>query len=164
MRPNQMRTKNRIRLRVHYYLGETNSIAIFGEPGRAEFEFVLTGRHMTTRCDGNSAEHVAFGGPIFYGHAADGFNEGPDHPGNVFWPQALSANLLYDALDGRQRARALVKKVAPRMKERPFVCPSGDDHALEMALMTAPEKRNPDLLAKLDAVAGRMFNGKGKAS
>ena len=53
----------------------------------------------------------------------------------------------------------LVKKVAPRMKERPDVCPSGDDHALEMALMTAPEKRDPDLLAKLDAVAGRMLNG-----
>lgn len=47
---------------------------------------MLTGRHMTVRCDGNSAEHVAFGGPIFYGHAASGFNEKPDHPGNVFWP------------------------------------------------------------------------------
>ena len=39
---------------------------------------------------------VAFGGPIFYGHAADGFNEGPTHPGNVFWPQAVAANKLFD--------------------------------------------------------------------
>ena len=62
-------------------------------------------------------------------------------------------------LENAENARELVKKVAPRMKERPAVCPSGDDHALEMALMTVPEKRDPDLLAKLDAVAGRMLNG-----
>jgi hypothetical protein len=63
---------------------------------------------MTLRCDGNSADHVAFGGPIFYGHAAEDFNEAKDHPGNVFWPQALAANKLYQMLDGKQRKRALV--------------------------------------------------------
>ncbi|MFT4620912.1 MAG: 5'-methylthioadenosine phosphorylase, partial [Polaromonas sp.] len=31
------------------------------------------------------------------------------------------------------------------------------DRALEYALMTAPEKRDPALLAKLDAVAGRVL-------
>ncbi len=93
--------------------GEQNSIAIFGEPGSEKFEFVLTGRHLTVRCDGNTAEHVAFGGPIFYGHAADGFDEGPDHPGNVFWPQAVEANKLYKALDGKQQQLALVKKGMP---------------------------------------------------
>ena len=77
---------------------------------RSKFEFVMTGRHMTIRCDGNSAEHVAFGGPIFYGHAADGFNEGPTHPGNVFWPQAQAANKLYQMLDGKQREQALVRQ------------------------------------------------------
>ena len=30
------------------------SIAIFGKPGSGKFEFVMTGRHMTIRCDGNS--------------------------------------------------------------------------------------------------------------
>ena len=54
-------------------------------------------------------------------------------------------------------ARNLVKLVAPRMKQRPAVCPSGDDRALEMALMTQPQKRDPALLAKLDAVAGRLL-------
>ena len=34
-----------------------------------QFEFVMTGRHMTIRADGNSAAHVALGGPIFHGHA-----------------------------------------------------------------------------------------------
>ena len=61
--------------------GEQNSIAIFGEPGSEKFEFVMTGRHMTIRCDGNSADHVAFGGPIFYGHAAEGFQRRADAPG-----------------------------------------------------------------------------------
>lgn len=89
--------------------GEHNSIAIFGRPGDGPSEFVVTGRHMTLRCDGNSAEHVAFGGPIFYGHAAQGFDEKPDHPGNVFWPQAVEANNLYKALDGKQQKMALVE-------------------------------------------------------
>jgi hypothetical protein len=90
--------------------GNDQNIAIFGTPGEGKFEFVMTGRHMTMRCDGNSAEHVAFGGPIFYGHAARGFNEKPDHPGNVFWPQAVAANSLYGMLDGRQQKLALVEK------------------------------------------------------
>lgn len=32
------------------------SIALFGEPGTGEFEFVITGRHCTRRCDGDSDE------------------------------------------------------------------------------------------------------------
>lgn len=93
--------------------GKRQSIAIFGEPGSGKFEFVMTGRHLTARCDGNSTDHTAFGGPIFYGHAAQGFNEKPDHPGNVFWPQALQANRLYEMLDGRQRKLALVQDAPP---------------------------------------------------
>ena len=121
--------------------GETNSIAIFGEPGRAKFEFVLTGRHMTTRCDGNSAIHVAFGGPIFYGHAADGFNEGPDHPGNVFWPQALSANLLYDALDGKQRTQARVDRGMPPESKVGFRGINGKFQGLPIAELSADQKQ-----------------------
>lgn len=59
------------------------SIAWFGQPGNGKFEFVLTGRHCTRRCDGDSAKGAAFGGPIFYGHAAERFNERPDHAGPV---------------------------------------------------------------------------------
>jgi len=91
--------------------GTDQNIAIFGTPESGKFELVMTGRHMTIRCDGNSAEHVAFGGPIFYGHASDGFDEGPAHAGNVFWPQALGANKLFEMLDGKQRAGALVEKL-----------------------------------------------------
>jgi hypothetical protein len=89
------------------------AIAIFGEPGKqtkdgkSQFEFVLTGRHITRRCDGNSNEGKAFGGPIFYGHAANGFNEKPDHPGNVYWFQAKRANEVFQALSEKQRKLSL---------------------------------------------------------
>ena len=68
----------------------------------------MTGRHMTLRADGNSNEHVAFGGPIFYGHAASGFTEKPGHPDNVFWPQAVEANKIFKMLDEKQQAKALI--------------------------------------------------------
>lgn len=99
---------------------DSGSIAIFGEPGSGQFEFVMTGRHQTIRCDGNTTEHVAFGGPIFYGHDADGFNEGPNHPGNVYWPQALAANALYQMLDGEQQQAALVRKGLPNQSRVGF--------------------------------------------
>jgi hypothetical protein len=89
---------------------ENYSTALFGEPGSGQFEFVLvlTGRHCTVRCDGDSVEGAAFGGPIFYGHASQSFNERPDHPGNVYWYQARRANEVFAALDGKQRAAALL--------------------------------------------------------
>ena len=89
---------------------ESCAVALFGEPGPADkskFEFVFTGRHVTRRCDGNSVEGEAFGGPIFYGHAAHGFNEKADHPDNIYWYQAKRANELFQALDGKQRKIAL---------------------------------------------------------
>src|SRR5207247_1495285 len=88
------------------------SIALFGEPGAGKFEFVLTGRHCTRRCDGDSVDGAAFGGPIFYGHAAKGFYEKADHEGNVYWFQALRANEVFKMLDGKQREVSLLD--APR--------------------------------------------------
>jgi hypothetical protein len=88
--------------------GHDQSVALIGAPGSGRFQFLLTGRHMTLRCDGDSADHVAFGGPIFYGHDAGGDTEEPNHPGNVFWPQAVAANGVFGMLDGRQREQALV--------------------------------------------------------
>lgn len=83
------------------------TVAMFGKPGE-KFEFVFTGRHVTRRCDGNSVEGTAFGGPIFYGHAAGGMdNEKPDHPGNAYWYQAKSTNKVYQILDEKQRKQAL---------------------------------------------------------
>jgi hypothetical protein len=89
--------------------GAEQSVALFGTPGSAKFEFVMTGRHMTVRADGNSEDHVALGGPIFHGHAAQGFIEKKNHPGNIFWHQAQEANKVFAMLDGKQRDKALVE-------------------------------------------------------
>jgi hypothetical protein len=91
---------------------EDYHVAIFGEPGTDKpFEWVLTGRHDTLRADGNSVEGAAFGGPIFYGHAADGHNnEDAKHTHNVWWYQGEQANKIFKTLDDKQKAQALVDK------------------------------------------------------
>lgn len=119
--------------------GTSQNIAIFGEPGKGKFELVMTGRHMTIRCDGNSTEHMAFGGPIFYGHAASGFNEKPGHPGNVFWEQALEANKVYEMLDGKQRSKAEVSKTWPESQVQ-FQGEKGTFAGIPVADMTADQK------------------------
>jgi hypothetical protein len=118
--------------------GEHQSIAMFGKPGE-KFEFVMTGRHMTLRADGNSADHVAFGGPIFYGHAASGFNEKPNHPGNVFWDQAKAANKVYAMLDEKQRKQSLVDKL-PHEQSVAFQGPAGKFPGLPVADMSSDQK------------------------
>jgi hypothetical protein len=100
--------------------GIRQGIAIFGTPGTRQFEFVLSGRHGTIRCDGNSAEHVCFGGPILYGHeGSGGYFERANHADNVFWHQAVEANRIYQMLDGRQRRLALLPE-APDEAEIAF--------------------------------------------
>ncbi len=118
--------------------GNDQSLAIFGQPGGEKFEFVMTGRHMTLRCDGNTAEHVAFGGPIFYGHAASGFDEKVGHPGNVFWHQALAANKVYEMLDERQRKLALVEKL-PQESAVGFRGTSGGLPGIPLAEMSSDQ-------------------------
>ena len=61
-------------------------------------------------------------------------------------------------LNNADKARSLIKQVASRMQERPAVCPSGNDQALQVALITAPEMRDSALLKKLDAVASRVLS------
>ncbi|MEX0937481.1 MAG: DUF3500 domain-containing protein [Pirellulales bacterium] len=121
--------------------GESQSIAIFGKPDDGKFEFVMTGRHMTLRCDGNSTDHVAFGGPIFYGHAADSFDEKPDHPGNVYWPQAVMANQLYPMLDGRQQKLALVAN-QPREQDSGFRGKDGDFEGIPLTELSSDQKEH----------------------
>jgi 5'-methylthioadenosine phosphorylase len=62
-------------------------------------------------------------------------------------------------LENADRARGLVKTVVPRLGADRGPCPAGCDRALEHALITAPEARDPALLRKLDAVAGRVLRG-----
>src|ERR1700740_2189682 len=55
------------------------------------------------------------------------------------------------------RAKALVARLAGDFPREHAPCPVGSDRALDTALITAPEARDPELLRKLDAVAGRVL-------
>jgi 5'-methylthioadenosine phosphorylase len=55
------------------------------------------------------------------------------------------------------KAKALVARLAKDFPREHEPCPIGSDRALDTALITAPEARDPELLKKLDAVAGRIL-------
>jgi 5'-methylthioadenosine phosphorylase len=55
------------------------------------------------------------------------------------------------------KAKALVARLAKNFPREHEPCPIGSDRALDTALITAPEARDPELLKKLDAVAGRIL-------
>ena len=55
------------------------------------------------------------------------------------------------------KARALVADLPARLGVDRAPCPCGCDRALDFAVMTAPDKRDPLVLARLDAVAGRVL-------
>ena len=57
------------------------------------------------------------------------------------------------------KAKNLVARLAMIFPREHEPCPIGSDRALETALITAPEARDPELLKKLDAVAGRVVHG-----
>jgi hypothetical protein len=84
------------------------TMGIFGQPGSGQFEWEMTGRHLTIRADGDSVDNMAFGGPIVYGHGTGDGVAGL--PGNVFYYQLKKANEVFQALDGRQREQALRPK------------------------------------------------------
>ena len=54
-------------------------------------------------------------------------------------------------------ARRLVTRIAREFPRNHPPCPVGSDRALDFAIMTAPDKRDPALVKKLDAVAGRVL-------
>ena len=54
-------------------------------------------------------------------------------------------------------ARKLIAAVATKLEPERTPCPLGVETMLDVAVMTAPDKRDPALMAKLDAVAGRVL-------
>lgn len=62
-------------------------------------------------------------------------------------------------LENADKGRALVKAVAPKVRDRAAPCEKGCHTALEHAIITAPEARDPEVLARLRAVAGRVLGG-----
>ena len=54
-------------------------------------------------------------------------------------------------------ATRLVKQIAKLLPRQHAPCPIGSDRALDFAIMTAPDRRDPELVARLEAVAGRVL-------
>ena len=54
-------------------------------------------------------------------------------------------------------AKSLISQLPGLLDKTRTLCPHGCDRALDYALMTAPDKRDPALMARLDAVAGRVL-------
>lgn len=75
----------------------------------------------------------------------------PDHG-------AVDINDIIKVLTGNaDKGREMIRRLPALLGSDRAPCPHHCDRALEYALMTAPDKRDPALLAKLDAVAGRVL-------
>jgi 5'-methylthioadenosine phosphorylase len=59
-----------------------------------------------------------------------------------------------------EKARCMVATAAAKLGPERTPSPLGIEHVLDTALITAPDKRDPELFAKLDAVAGRVLKGR----
>ncbi|NDR59560.1 S-methyl-5'-thioadenosine phosphorylase [Aliiruegeria sabulilitoris] len=65
--------------------------------------------------------------------------------------------IIRTLIGNSEKARGMIARLPALLTAARSTCEHGCDRALENALMTAPEKRDPALLAKLDAVARRML-------
>ena len=59
--------------------------------------------------------------------------------------------------DNADKAAKLIARALEDFPAEHEPCPIGSDRALEYAIITRPEARDPELLQKLDAVAGRVL-------
>jgi 5'-methylthioadenosine phosphorylase len=75
----------------------------------------------------------------------------PDH--DAVTVQDIIKVLMANAEKGAK----LVARLAGDFPREHELCPIGSDRALDTAIITAPEARDPELLKKLDAVAGRVL-------
>jgi 5'-methylthioadenosine phosphorylase len=78
----------------------------------------------------------------------------PDH--DAVTVQDIIKVLLANA----EKAKQLVARLAHDFPREHEPCPVGSDRALDTALITAPDARDPMLIRKLDAVAGRVLNAR----
>jgi 5'-methylthioadenosine phosphorylase len=59
--------------------------------------------------------------------------------------------------DNADRAKSLIQAVVPMLARHEGACPHGCRHALDNAIITAPEALDPDMVRRLEAVAGRVL-------
>ena len=60
-------------------------------------------------------------------------------------------------LNNAEMGTSLIKEVTPILSKQSVLCSQGCHHALDNALITSPDARDPKVMAKLDAVAGRVL-------
>ncbi|MFP7673776.1 S-methyl-5'-thioadenosine phosphorylase [Marivita sp. S0852] len=58
-----------------------------------------------------------------------------------------------------EKARAMITRLPDLLGTERSGCTQGCDTALEHAVITTPEARDPDMMKKLDAIAGRVLSG-----
>lgn len=69
------------------------------------------------------------------------------------------ASVIAIMKDNTEKAQRLVLNLAKAMPKEHPACPIGSDRALDVAIITPPDARDPALVAKLEAVAGRVLRG-----
>jgi 5'-methylthioadenosine phosphorylase len=70
----------------------------------------------------------------------------------------VSVDMVIKVLgENAQKARSLVAALVPRLSGRAEKCPYGCHTALDHAVITAPDARDPEVCRRLDAVAGRVL-------
>ncbi|MCE9561426.1 MAG: DUF3500 domain-containing protein [Planctomycetes bacterium] len=83
---------------------ESSGALLYGEPVEGKkFSLVFSSHHLTVRCDGNSEEGTAFGGPLYYGHSPKGFATT-----NVFNYQAKAVGAVFESLTEDQKKTTLL--------------------------------------------------------
>ncbi|MEE8363466.1 MAG: S-methyl-5'-thioadenosine phosphorylase, partial [Dehalococcoidia bacterium] len=70
----------------------------------------------------------------------------------------VTVEMIVKVLSGNaEKAASLARGVLPALQGRETPCPGGCDRALDSAVITAPDRRDPQLAARLSAVAGRVL-------
>lgn len=112
------------------------SVAVFGRPeGEHPFQFMLTGRHLTLRADGDSVDKAAFGGPIVYGH--DQVEENASK--NIYFYQTQHTDAVFRSLSEEQASRALLDR-APAETAVQLQGAGGKFSGIKVAELNADQK------------------------
>ncbi|MFN4919511.1 MAG: DUF3500 domain-containing protein [Planctomyces sp.] len=122
------------------------SVAFFGVPGdeAQPFEFMLTGRHLTLRADGNTVDRAAFGGPIIYGHD----QVDPVASKNIYYYQTQQTDAVFRSLTADQAAKALVAQ-APAETAVQLQGDAGKFAGIQVGELSAEQKQQVEQALKV---------------
>lgn len=122
---------------------ESAGALIYGEPAPGKkFSLVFSSHHLTVRCDGNSEEATAFGGPLYYGHSPSGYAGT-----NVFNYQTKAATAVFESLTADQKKAAV--KPGKWKDEHGMAKPPGKGAKLPGVPLAEMNKEQKELVEKL---------------